>query len=280
MSEAAYPKQPVVGVGVLIVKGGKVLLVKRGVEPKKGLWSVPGGHVELGESLRDAARREAREETGLDVKVGEVVHVAEYIERDEGGRVVYHFVLVDFEAKVVGGELRAAADVENVRWVEIEKVNEYPLTSTTKELLDKIRKSKLGSRLRAFIAVLRSRSGGLPRRRKCRRFEEIWKPIPIISKAETLLAEELKRAGIDFNWQQPIDVEGHEFRVDFFIQPNLIVDVDGCIHRLPSKIEKDRLRDEILRRTGYAVLRFTNAEVYRNLERVIGKIKETLNILT
>lgn len=113
-----------------MIHEGSLLLVKRGREPGRGLWAVPGGKVEFGEGMRRAARREVAEETGLEVEVGGVVWVGEFIEGD------HHIVLVDFSGMVVGGELRAADDADEVRWVPLESVAEYPLTETMYDLLD------------------------------------------------------------------------------------------------------------------------------------------------
>src|SRR5687767_11297013 len=97
--DRSYPVRPWVGVGVVVVRDGKVLLIQRGREPGRGLWAVPGGMVDLGETCQEAARREAQEETGLDVVVGEVFWAGEYIGRDAQGRVEYHNVLVDYLAQ-------------------------------------------------------------------------------------------------------------------------------------------------------------------------------------
>jgi mutator protein MutT len=103
-----YPDRPFVGVGAVIVSDGKVLLVKRGREPLAGQWSLPGGAVEVGETLEECLVRELREETGLDVEVGPVIEVFDRITRDDEGRVEYHFVLVDYLCWPIGGELRPA----------------------------------------------------------------------------------------------------------------------------------------------------------------------------
>jgi 8-oxo-dGTP diphosphatase len=126
-----YPPQPVVGVGAVIVHDGKALIVKRAHDPRKGEWSLPGGRVELGESLVEATKREMREETGLAVEVGDIVEVFDRIHR-EGERVRYHFVIVDFLCTVAGGALCAGDDAEDVAWVdgaEAERfgVNEHAL---------------------------------------------------------------------------------------------------------------------------------------------------------
>ena len=111
MSDRFYPDRPYVGVGAVIVDGDRVVLIKRKHEPLAGHWSLPGGAVELGESLEDCVRREMLEETGLDVEVGPVLEVFDRITRDERGAVSYHFVLVDYLCWSVGGTLRAATDV-------------------------------------------------------------------------------------------------------------------------------------------------------------------------
>jgi 8-oxo-dGTP diphosphatase len=119
-----FPGHPVVGVGAVIVRDGKAVIVRRAHEPRKGEWSLPGGRVDLGESLVDATRREMREETGLDVAVGEMIEVFDRIHRHDG-RVRYHFVIVDFLCAVVGGELCAGDDAEAVAWVSSDEAEAY-----------------------------------------------------------------------------------------------------------------------------------------------------------
>jgi ADP-ribose pyrophosphatase YjhB (NUDIX family) len=111
-----YPERPIVGVGAVVVDDDRVLLVRRGHEPLKGEWSIPGGAVELGETLEAACAREVREETGLDVDVGPFLEVFDRIRRDAAGRTQFHYVLVDFVCRPVGGTLACASDAIDVRW--------------------------------------------------------------------------------------------------------------------------------------------------------------------
>jgi 8-oxo-dGTP diphosphatase len=118
-----YPETPLVGVGAVIVDDGRVLLVRRGREPLKGHWSLPGGMLELGESLIAGVVREVEEETGLTVEPLELVELLDRIHRD-GERVQYHYVIADYLCRVVGGELKAASDADAVRWVKRPEWNE------------------------------------------------------------------------------------------------------------------------------------------------------------
>ena len=111
-----YPESPIVGVGAVIVRDDCVLLIRRGTAPLLGEWSLPGGVLECGETLREAVAREAHEETGLVVETGEMLGVYERIIPGEEGRVRYHFVLIDFLCHAVGGELKAGSDAADVRW--------------------------------------------------------------------------------------------------------------------------------------------------------------------
>lgn len=134
-----YPRAPLVGVGAVVIRDGEeVLLVKRKYEPGKGLWSIPGGLVELGERLRDAVRREILEETGMEVEVEELLDVIDNIVRDEDGRVRFHYVLVDFLAKPLEGSPRASGDAEEARWFKREELKPGELTRTAARLLEKI----------------------------------------------------------------------------------------------------------------------------------------------
>ena len=122
-----YPDRPIVGVGAVIVDQGRVLLVKRGSPPLLGEWSLPGGVVELGETLRAAAEREALEETGLMVKAGEVLEVLDRIIPGQNGAPQYHYVLVDFLCTVKGGELRAGGDAADACWARENELGKFKL---------------------------------------------------------------------------------------------------------------------------------------------------------
>ena len=124
----AYPSRPIVAVGAIVVKAGKVLLVRRGREPSRGLWSVPGGAVKAGEGLREAVGREVKEECGIDVNVGEVVEVVDRIHTDRNGRVRYHYVIIDFLASWRRGRLKAASDISGALWVDPRTMGDLPLT--------------------------------------------------------------------------------------------------------------------------------------------------------
>jgi len=133
-----YPDRPMVGVGVLIREGDRYLIVKRAAEPDAGLWSIPGGLVEIGEKAADAAAREAEEETGLDVEIVDILGVVDKVVRDEEDRIKFHFVIVDYLAKPKGGSLRAASDALEARWVKAEELPDYELSPTLVELLRRV----------------------------------------------------------------------------------------------------------------------------------------------
>jgi 8-oxo-dGTP diphosphatase len=135
-----YPKHPLVGVGALIFtrsgRRGPILLVERGGQPLKGYWSLPGGLVETGELLEDAVRREILEETGLSVQPVGRFGIFERIMRDPQGRVEYHYLLVDYVCKVVGGKLRAGDDVSRAAWVRRAELDRYQITEGTREVIE------------------------------------------------------------------------------------------------------------------------------------------------
>jgi 8-oxo-dGTP diphosphatase len=132
-----FPEIPLVGIGAVIIEGGRVLLVKRAHPPIQGQWSIPGGVLEVGELVRDAAIREAREETGLIVETGELLGVYDRILRDAENRVQYHYVLIDFFCRPVGGELRAASDAAEVRWFTPEELPTLHLAEDTHDVIRK-----------------------------------------------------------------------------------------------------------------------------------------------
>jgi 8-oxo-dGTP diphosphatase len=132
-----FPAQPVAGVGAVILDGDRVLLVKRGHAPLKGEWSLPGGTVELGESLEDALRREVREETGLEVAVGPLVEIFERIERFGDGRIEYHFVIADYACRTSGGHLVHGSDADAARWVSLNELAAYKVTEKATAVIHK-----------------------------------------------------------------------------------------------------------------------------------------------
>jgi 8-oxo-dGTP diphosphatase len=132
-----YPDNPLVGVGAVIIQQNRVLLIRRGQAPLLGEWSLPGGVLECGETLREAVIRETREETGLAVETGEMLGVYERIIRGEDGRVRYHYVLIDFLCRPASGDLKAASDAADVRWFTLEELAALNLRRDTREVIGK-----------------------------------------------------------------------------------------------------------------------------------------------
>ena len=130
MVKRLYPRQPVVGVGAVVICDGKILLEKRKNEPGKGKWSIPGGLVELGESVEQTVIREVEEETGLEVEKPQHIDIVDNITRDENGEIKYHFVIIDYFVKLKGGTMKAMSDAEELRWVPFDEVEKYDLTKT------------------------------------------------------------------------------------------------------------------------------------------------------
>lgn len=135
LTQRQYPEQPLVGVGALIVASGRIVVIKRGHAPLLGEWSIPGGMLELGETVRQATEREALEETSLRVRATELLGVFDRVVLDDAKRILYHYVLIDFLCEVVSGELRAAGDAADARWLTLEEVEALPLAFDTAEVV-------------------------------------------------------------------------------------------------------------------------------------------------
>jgi 8-oxo-dGTP diphosphatase len=131
-----YPRQPLVGVGAVIVEKGRVLLIKRGKAPLLGEWSIPGGMLELGETLREGAEREALEETGLVVRAGDLLGVFDRIVPDETQRTLYHYVLIDFLCEIISGNVLAAGDASDARWFTLADLSDLSLPEETLKVLE------------------------------------------------------------------------------------------------------------------------------------------------
>jgi len=132
-----YPEAPLVAVAAAVLDDDRLLLVRRAGEPGRGKWSIPGGVVRLGERLREAVVREVLEETGLLVEVLDLLDVVEVIKRDEEGRVKFHYVIVDYVARPLSGQLRAASDALEARWVKLDKALSLDITNALRRLLEK-----------------------------------------------------------------------------------------------------------------------------------------------
>ena len=132
-----YPERPIVAVGAVILEGERVLLIKRANEPLKGEWSLPGGAVEVGESLEAALVREVREETCLDVMVGPVLEVLDRIRRDAVDRVEYHYVIIDYVCRLRGGSAARGSDADEVRWAHRSDLASYHLTPGAAAVIEK-----------------------------------------------------------------------------------------------------------------------------------------------
>ena len=140
MANREYPSCPRVGVGAVVINDGRVILVCRGCPPNEGLWAIPGGMLELGETLQEAAERELREETGVIVRAKDPIYTFDFFERDEDGRIRFHFVIVDVEAEYISGEPVGADDATAARWfTRAEFENEaFPVARNTIRLLKAI----------------------------------------------------------------------------------------------------------------------------------------------
>lgn len=136
MSRRYYPKRPVVGVGVVVWLDDRVLLIKRGKPPRVGQWSLPGGAQKLGETLAETARREVREETGIEIELGEIIATLDLIDRDQAGCVRHHYTLVDFVAEGLAVKLHAGDDAADAGWFERSAIDDLGLWSETIRIID------------------------------------------------------------------------------------------------------------------------------------------------
>ena len=132
-----YPEHPIVGVAAVVLHNGQVLLIQRGREPAKGLWGLPGGMLELGETLVEGVQREVLEECGVEIEVGPLAGVFEPMQHDDAGRLRFHYVVLDYLARYVSGELRAADDADDARWVDVDALDRLPMLAETRDMIGK-----------------------------------------------------------------------------------------------------------------------------------------------
>lgn len=130
-----YPDRPQVAVGAIVFEKERVLLVRRGQPPAKGLWAIPGGKIELGETLQEAAEREIREETGINIRAGAPVFTFDLVDRDDIGRIRFHYVIVDLIADYIDGELQSGDDALEARWVSPGEMNKMNISTVTLKVL-------------------------------------------------------------------------------------------------------------------------------------------------
>jgi ADP-ribose pyrophosphatase YjhB (NUDIX family) len=140
VSRREYPDRPWVGIGVVAFRGDAVLLVRRGKPPRDGSWSLPGGAQRLGEQAEDTARRELREETGIEVGPLDLLAVVDGISRDEHGAIRFHYTIIDYCARWLSGEARAGGDVAEVAWAGPEDLPRYELTETALRVIAEARR--------------------------------------------------------------------------------------------------------------------------------------------
>ena len=135
LSGREYPERPLVGVGGVVIASGRALLVRRGGPPLEGQWSIPGGMLEVGETLLEGVRRELLEETGIEVRVGALIEVFERINVDQDGKTRYHFVVLDYLCEAVGGQARAGSDVSDVAWASPSELAGYSVSETATRVI-------------------------------------------------------------------------------------------------------------------------------------------------
>lgn len=135
MSGNEYPDRPRVGVGAVVIKDGRVLLVRRGIPPNKGLWAIPGGSLKLGETLQQGAEREILEETGITIRAGDPFYSFDFIQRDGNGRILFHYVIVDMMGDYIAGEVKAADDAQDARWFLPEEIKDLRISENTLKIL-------------------------------------------------------------------------------------------------------------------------------------------------
>ncbi len=135
---SVYPDHPRAAVGAVAVKDNSVLLVLRGKPPSKGVWAIPGGSVNLGETLQEAAEREILEETGIVIKAGKPVFTFDFVERDNTGRVRFHYIIVDLMAEYVSGEPCSGDDALNAKWISPQELDELNVSLMTRRLLKQL----------------------------------------------------------------------------------------------------------------------------------------------
>jgi 8-oxo-dGTP diphosphatase len=132
-----YPARPIVGVGGVTIQEGRVLLIRRAFAPLQGRWSIPGGGLDVGETIAEGVRRELQEETGIDVRVLDQIETFERIQRDESGRVQFHYVILDYLCEAIGGEVRAAGDATHAAWASENDLTPYALTEAATRVIRK-----------------------------------------------------------------------------------------------------------------------------------------------
>ena len=130
-----YPTEPRVAVGAVVFNDSRVLLVRRAQPPSRDLWAIPGGRVEIGETLQEAAEREIFEETGVTILAREPVYTFDYIDRDRSGRTRFHYVIIDLTADYIRGSLKAGDDAAEARWVSSEEITDLNVSAKTLRLL-------------------------------------------------------------------------------------------------------------------------------------------------